>query len=137
MRGGKKRIGETANRDSSNSLSNFLGESKILKDRNTKGSKGKKGNDKGDVEWGRDHHAPGQARRWSGGDGSVGDFVETEGERHSTRAYRVVEAQDDVFQLLWHELSHTPEERLYMCSLFMDVGKFGDFSEARRKFRKV
>ena len=68
--------------------------------------------------------------RSSGGDGPVGDFVETEVGRHSTRAYRVVEAQDDVFQLLWHEISHTPEKRMYMCSLSMDVGKFGDFTEA-------
>ena len=46
-----------SNRDSSNSFSNFLNGSKILKDGNTKGLKGKKGNDKGDVEWGV-HHAP-------------------------------------------------------------------------------
>ena len=67
----------------------------------------------------------------------MGDFVETEVERHSTRACQVVEAQDDVLQLLWHELSHTPEKRLDMCSLSMDVGKFGDFSEARRRFSKL
>ena len=69
-----------------------------------------------------------QVRRWSA------DFVETEVGRHSTRAYREVEAQDDVFQLLWHGLSHTPEKRLYMCSLSMDVGNFGYFSEARWRF---
>ena len=41
-----------------------------------------------------------QVRRWSGSDGSVRDFVEREGGRLSRRAYRVVKAQGDVFQLL-------------------------------------
>ena len=70
-------------------------------------------------------------------DGSVGGFVETEVGRHSTGAYRVVNAQDDVFQLLWHELSHAPEKRahLYTCSLSMDEGKFRNSSEARLRFK--
>ena len=78
-----------------------------------KGLEGENGSD-GDVEWagapgGGKHHAV------RCGDGvvensSVGEFVEREVGRHSTRAYRIVEAQDDVFQLLWHEISHTPKK---------------------------
>ena len=64
---------------------------------------------------GGEHHVI----RYSDGaveNGSVGDFVEREVGRHSTRAYRVVEAQDDVFQLLWHEVSHTPKTKICTCA---------------------